>query len=432
VRRERPKERPLQRIEPTARLPIRGTRTQGSWCARLGAASVEWDGLRGLRRAPIDVGVGISARSRWAGGWVVPCALRGLRPSPVRGPRGRHRGVASERQATRPRHSLAFSRVARASLPPRRRDPTSLPAALSYEASARSPGPSRRLRPEPKLRPAPTGAEAPTGRQGPASPGVRDLVAPPPTHPPRVHSRRRAPLGTPRQRLRRALGPTAPPVQPLVPPSWFRTTSTVSSARRTAGLLHPAAGPGVRRVSRDPLPRSCIRTTRALTRCRGETGSFPATLRPFEEFPPPAAVRCHHRLSAPLPSAPPRVVAPPAPRCRSAEVVRSERAPRLRGVAPRTGPLRPTPLRAPVRSFLPWACVPFVVRRSSAASRDSPWATRPAPKDRSSGRPWRGGESPRSSRGHPSHAARKRAAGVCPEGSLPGPKTGRPPWGSRR
>jgi hypothetical protein len=33
------------------------------------------------------------------------------------------------------------------------------------------------------------------------------------------------------------------------PPSWFLTTSTVFSARRLTGLLHPAAGPGVRRVS---------------------------------------------------------------------------------------------------------------------------------------------------------------------------------------
>jgi hypothetical protein len=35
-----------------------------------------------------------------------------------------------------------------------------------------------------------------------------------------------------------------------VPSSWFRTTSTVSSALEIAGLLHPAADPGVRRVSR--------------------------------------------------------------------------------------------------------------------------------------------------------------------------------------
>jgi hypothetical protein len=61
--------------------------------------------------------------------------------------------------------------------------------------------------------------------------------APPPTHPPRVHSRC--------CHLRpRSNQPRSP-----VPPSWFLTTSTVSAARRLAGLLHPAAGPGVRRVS---------------------------------------------------------------------------------------------------------------------------------------------------------------------------------------
>jgi hypothetical protein len=61
----------------------------------------------------------------------------------------------------------------------------------------------------------------------------------------------RDPLGTRNRRLRRAMGRRHHPAS-LVPPSWFRTTSTVSSARRTAGLLHPAASPGVRRVSLKP------------------------------------------------------------------------------------------------------------------------------------------------------------------------------------
>jgi hypothetical protein len=39
------------------------------------------------------------------------------------------------------------------------------------------------------------------------------------------------------------------PPSPLVPPSWSLTTSTVCSSGGLAGLLHPAAGPGVRRVS---------------------------------------------------------------------------------------------------------------------------------------------------------------------------------------
>jgi len=45
-----------------------------------------------------------------------------------------------------------------------------------------------------------------------------------------------------------AIGAGVPPPA-RVPPSWFRTTSTVSSAETVAGLLHPAADPGVRRVS---------------------------------------------------------------------------------------------------------------------------------------------------------------------------------------
>jgi hypothetical protein len=40
------------------------------------------------------------------------------------------------------------------------------------------------------------------------------------------------------------------PTSNRVPSVWFLTTSTGSSARRSAGLLHPAADPGVRRVSR--------------------------------------------------------------------------------------------------------------------------------------------------------------------------------------
>jgi hypothetical protein len=40
----------------------------------------------------------------------------------------------------------------------------------------------------------------------------------------------------------------------LVPSSWFLTTSTVSSAAAVAGLLHPAADPGVHRVSGSRWP----------------------------------------------------------------------------------------------------------------------------------------------------------------------------------
>jgi hypothetical protein len=77
-------------------------------------------------------------------------------------------------------------------------------------------------------------------------------VPPPPTSPSGVHSPRLA-----------AGSASRVPPSPLVPPSWSLTTSTVCSSGGLAGLLHPAAGPGVRRVSvavasvrRDPgIPR---------------------------------------------------------------------------------------------------------------------------------------------------------------------------------
>ena len=50
------------------------------------------------------------------------------------------------------------------------------------------------------------------------------------------------------------IGTTLPGVA-HVPPAWFLTTSTAFSAHRLAGLLHPAAGPGVRRVSGRSPPR---------------------------------------------------------------------------------------------------------------------------------------------------------------------------------
>jgi hypothetical protein len=61
---------------------------------------------------------------------------------------------------------------------------------------------------------------------------MRFAFAPPPTSPARVHSRGHAPFVT------------APLRAVHVPPSWFRTTSTVCSARWFAGLLRPATGLG--------------------------------------------------------------------------------------------------------------------------------------------------------------------------------------------
>jgi hypothetical protein len=118
-----------------------------------------------------------------------------------------------------------------------------------------------------------------------------------------------------------------------VPSSWFLTTSTVSSARRIAGLLHPAADPGVRRVSCTGPPPTLPK------QWDGSTGTFLY-----------GAYRTPRRI--PLTSS--RTMSPwPLPPCRSSaarpahplgSVARSEllcavrRGRRLRGVAPRMSP----------------------------------------------------------------------------------------------
>jgi hypothetical protein len=69
---------------------------------------------------------------------------------------------------------------------------------------------------------------------------VRLQIAPPPYTHSHVHS----------HLVRgRGFGRSAPPVPGHVPPSWSLTTSTVCSVSALAGLLHPAAGPGVRALS---------------------------------------------------------------------------------------------------------------------------------------------------------------------------------------
>jgi len=55
------------------------------------------------------------------------------------------------------------------------------------------------------------------------------------------------------------------PSDSLVPSSWFRTTSMVSSAQPTSGLLHPDANREVHRVSGlFTLPRDAARTPRRI------------------------------------------------------------------------------------------------------------------------------------------------------------------------
>lgn len=75
----------------------------------------------------------------------------------------------------------------------------------------------------------------------PAADGCPPVTCPPPLH---RHHRRASTPGD-RSHLRSWSDQLPDPV----PSAWFLTTSTASSARRLAGLLRPAAGPGVRRVS---------------------------------------------------------------------------------------------------------------------------------------------------------------------------------------
>jgi len=238
------------------------------------------------------------------------------------------------------------------------------------------------------------------------------LFAPPPTCSVRVHSRDRDPLGTRYRWLRRAAGRRHHPSS-LVPSSWFRTTSTASSAHEVAGLLHPAAGPGVRRVSRLLAPRDAM-TLRRAPPVRSRTVSPP----PLAPLPLASSQR---DTPDPLP------VAGRRSKCLPGETLDFEAllCERVRCVRHPCGHLD--------RSFLPWACVPFVARLPPQPPRT--FRGRPdAPEGEPSGRPWRRGESLRSSRGHPSRAFGPKAA----VGSLSGGvvvhvrRRGRPPWGSRR
>ena len=63
------------------------------------------------------------------------------------------------------------------------------------------------------------------------------------------------PRARPLREAEASVGPTVPPAS-HVPPSWFRTTSTVCSAQRVAGLLHPAASQGFAAFRVLPPPAS--------------------------------------------------------------------------------------------------------------------------------------------------------------------------------
>jgi hypothetical protein len=76
-----------------------------------------------------------------------------------------------------------------------------------------------------------------------------------------------------------------PPGTVRVPPSWSLTTSTVSSSRALAGLLHPAPDHGVHRVS----TRAVLRARSCLRRQSRSRASSPMLL-PLRAFPTRAAV----------------------------------------------------------------------------------------------------------------------------------------------
>jgi hypothetical protein len=140
-----------------------------------------------------------------------------------------------------------------------------------------------------------------------------------------------------------------------VPPAWFRTTSAVSSAPGFAGLLHPAADPGVRCVSR--TAPGCHRSGPG-THARSPQRGFGTPRRTF-----PADSR----------TASPR----PLPPCRW-YVVRDEsrRRPRLRGFAPSSGPRPHRTVAGTTRPDPSWALFPFEVFLPPAgAPRSLLWST---------------------------------------------------------
>jgi hypothetical protein len=175
---------------------------------------------------------------------------------------------------------------------------------------------------------------------------------------------------------------------------------------------------------RNPLPRHRRRATEVVRRQAGVSrASLLATPMTLRRVPLARSRTVSPRPAPSVPLGHPRVVALPAPRCRSAEVARSESDPRLRGLAPRTSPLRPTPLRAPGRSFLPWACFPFVVRLPP----QPPWTFQGRPETPRKGNRAAGPLTVAIHRDGaediPPMRSAEAAAGVCPEGSCaPGPE----------
>jgi hypothetical protein len=136
--------------------------------------------------------------------------------------------------------------------------------------------------------------------RGPASPGVRCVAAPPPV----------TSIARPLPTASRCSRPVA-----VAPRSHGADGTTRPASRSDLVVSHHLAGLlrakdrglvasrcrswGSPRCSRPAPSAPTFDTARAPTGCGGEAGQLPATLRPFEEFPPLPAVRCHHRLFGP-------------------------------------------------------------------------------------------------------------------------------------
>jgi hypothetical protein len=219
------------------------------------------------------------------------------------------------------------------------------------------------------------------------------------------------PLPAPRVAPRhlRADGTTRPA---HVPPAWFRTTSTAFSALKFAGLLRPAAGHEVRRVSPKPAPATPNAEPPRwfAVRGRGETGLAPRdAIDPPKSSPRSQPYRvttaCSLRaVRPPSGGRPPRSPLPvggssavrkrpSTSRCCSAnESVASDTLAGTGSLVPSMGLF---PLRGPT---------------SSAASLGFPGATRRPEGHRAAG-PLDGGDTPRWGRGHPSQAVDRSRRG---------------------
>jgi hypothetical protein len=248
------------------RLPRRGTDPKAdARGSRQLPWRLNWGSRPAERRRSMPASV-VSAMRPGGRSLVVSRVLFGLRPSPVRGPAGQVRGVASVRRTARHRRSI--------------------PLALSFEASARCRAP-RGCLPD---------AEAPE-TPGPCLSWGSLRCCPSTGHihrasTPEAGTLSRPDTGGSEEPWGRRHHPSSLSFRPrgFAPPRRFPPREGPRACCIPLPVLGFAALPSARSLRPD------IDTARAPTGCGGEAGQLPATLRPFEEFPPFPAVRCHHRL----------------------------------------------------------------------------------------------------------------------------------------